>query len=125
MQPMSIISSEDVIAVDLLHVALFGVFLNLYAYLYLTPQMSLQLVENMTRYCDTNERQMQPMSIISSEDVIAVDLLTRDSPEPLGSAEQAIEERYLAPYHDPSDEPVAKEKFDWGFFGMVQGTAPR
>ncbi|KAJ5283489.1 hypothetical protein N7505_001469 [Penicillium chrysogenum] len=37
-------------------------------------------------------------------------------PEKRCSAEQAIEERYLAPYHDPSDEPVAKEKFDWGFF---------
>ncbi|KAJ5264611.1 hypothetical protein N7505_007404 [Penicillium chrysogenum] len=36
-------------------------------------------------------------------------------PEKRCSAE-AIEERYLAPYHDPSDEPVAKEKFDWGFF---------
>lgn len=37
-------------------------------------------------------------------------------PEKRCSAEEAIEERYLAPYHDPSDEPVAKEKFDWGFF---------
>lgn len=22
---------------------------------------------------------------------------------------------YLAPYHDPSDEPIADEKFDWSF----------
>ena len=22
---------------------------------------------------------------------------------------------YLAPYHDPTDEPVADEKFDWSF----------
>ena len=36
-------------------------------------------------------------------------------PDKRCSAEEALEEQYLAPYHDPSDEPVAKEKFDWGF----------
>jgi hypothetical protein len=30
-------------------------------------------------------------------------------------AEQALAHPYLAPYHDPSDEPVAEEKFDWSF----------
>ncbi|OQE70063.1 hypothetical protein PENNAL_c0125G02515 [Penicillium nalgiovense] len=35
-------------------------------------------------------------------------------PERRCSAEEALEEQYLAPYHDPSDEPVAKEKSDWG-----------
>ncbi|CAG8212298.1 unnamed protein product [Penicillium nalgiovense] len=33
------------------------------------------------------------------------------------SAEEALEEQYLAPYHEPSDEPVAKEEFDWDFLG--------
>lgn len=31
------------------------------------------------------------------------------------SAAEALEHPYLAPYHDPSDEPAAAEKFDWSF----------
>ena len=31
------------------------------------------------------------------------------------TAAQALEHEYLAPYHDPTDEPVANEKFDWSF----------
>lgn len=30
-------------------------------------------------------------------------------------AGQALAHEYLAPYHDPSDEPVAPEAFDWSF----------
>lgn len=30
-------------------------------------------------------------------------------------AAQALAHEYLAPYHDPTDEPVAEEKFDWSF----------
>jgi len=30
-------------------------------------------------------------------------------------AGEALSHEYLAPYHDPSDEPVAEEKFDWSF----------
>lgn len=31
------------------------------------------------------------------------------------SAESGLGHEYLAPYHDPTDEPVAGEKFDWSF----------
>ena len=31
------------------------------------------------------------------------------------SATEALESPYLAPYHDPNDEPVAAEAFDWAF----------
>lgn len=31
------------------------------------------------------------------------------------TAEIALAHEYLAPYHDPTDEPVAGEKFDWSF----------
>jgi len=27
----------------------------------------------------------------------------------------ALAHEYLSPYHDPTDEPVAEEKFDWSF----------
>lgn len=30
-------------------------------------------------------------------------------------ADEALAHPYLAPYHDPTDEPVAQEKFDWSF----------
>lgn len=30
-------------------------------------------------------------------------------------AGDALADPYLAPYHDPTDEPVAEEKFDWSF----------
>ncbi len=31
------------------------------------------------------------------------------------TATEALGHEYLAPYHDPTDEPVADEKFDWSF----------
>ena len=31
------------------------------------------------------------------------------------SAANGLAHEYLAPYHDPTDEPVANEKFDWSF----------
>ena len=30
-------------------------------------------------------------------------------------ATQSLEHEYLQLYHDPTDEPVAGEKFDWSF----------
>lgn len=30
-------------------------------------------------------------------------------------AEGGLAHEYLSPYHDLSDEPVAREKFDWSF----------
>jgi hypothetical protein len=30
-------------------------------------------------------------------------------------AGEALAHPYLAPYHDPTDEPEAEEKFDWSF----------
>jgi len=30
-------------------------------------------------------------------------------------AAQSLAHEYVSPYHDPTDEPVAAEKFDWSF----------
>lgn len=49
---------------------------------------------------------------------LAVDLLERMlvfDPKKRVSATDALAHEYLAPYHDPTDEPVAEEKFDWSF----------
>lgn len=31
------------------------------------------------------------------------------------TATECLGEDYVSPYHDPSDEPDAREKFDWSF----------
>lgn len=41
-------------------------------------------------------------------------MLTLD-PRKRITAPEALAHPYLAPYHDPTDEPVADEKFDWSF----------
>jgi p38 MAP kinase len=49
---------------------------------------------------------------------LAVDLLERMlvfNPKQRIQAPDALAHEYLAPYHDPTDEPVAQEKFDWSF----------
>lgn len=48
----------------------------------------------------------------------AVDLLERMlvfNPKQRIQAPDALAHEYLTPYHDPTDEPVAQEKFDWSF----------
>lgn len=48
----------------------------------------------------------------------AVDLLEKMlvfDPKKRITAAQVLSHPYLAPYHDPNDEPVAAEKFDWSF----------
>lgn len=34
-------------------------------------------------------------------------------PDKRCSASESLEAKYLAPYHDSTDEPVTSEKFDW------------
>lgn len=48
----------------------------------------------------------------------AIDMLEKMlvfNPKSRITAGEALAHPYLAPYHDPSDEPVAEEKFDWSF----------
>jgi p38 MAP kinase len=50
--------------------------------------------------------------------LIAIDLLERMlvfNPRARIDAVQSLEHEYLQPYHDPTDEPEAGEKFDWSF----------
>jgi p38 MAP kinase len=42
------------------------------------------------------------------------DMLVFD-PRKRVKASEALAHEYLSPYHDPTDEPVADEKFDWSF----------
>jgi p38 MAP kinase len=50
--------------------------------------------------------------------LIALDLLEKMlvfDPRKRIDATQSLGHGYVAPYHDPTDEPVADEKFDWSF----------
>lgn len=56
------------------------------------------------------------MPAILTTHVIAIDLLEKMlvfDPRRRISAAEGLAHEYLAPYHDPTDEPVADEKFDW------------
>lgn len=65
------------------------------------------------------KRERQPLANkFKNADPLAIDLLERMlvfDPKKRISAEQGLAHEYLAPYHDPTDEPVAAEKFDWSF----------
>jgi p38 MAP kinase len=55
---------------------------------------------------------------MNDANLAAIDLLERMlvfDPKKRISAEQGLAHEYLGPYHDPTDEPVAEEKFDWSF----------
>jgi p38 MAP kinase len=50
--------------------------------------------------------------------MVAIDLLERMlvfNPRARIDAKHSLEHEYLQPYHDPTDEPEAGEKFDWSF----------
>ena len=49
---------------------------------------------------------------------IALDLLEKMlvfDPRKRINATESLAHEYVAPYHDPTDEPEAAEKFDWSF----------
>ncbi|CAD0037550.1 unnamed protein product [Aureobasidium pullulans] len=68
--------------------------------------------------CSEN-RERQPLSKkFKNADPQAIELLERMlvfDPRTRVKAADALADPYLAPYHDPTDEPGAEEKFDWSF----------
>lgn len=67
---------------------------------------------------DNLPRYMADQQYANMFNLIAVDLLERMlvfNPKQRIQAPEALAHEYLAPYHDPTDEPVAQEKFDWSF----------
>lgn len=81
-------------------------------FLTLCPQ-TLRFVKSLPK------RERQPLkNKFKNADPSAIDLLERMlvfDPKKRVTATEALGHDYLAPYHDPTDEPVADEKFDWSF----------
>ncbi|BCR94748.1 mitogen-activated protein kinase mpkC [Aspergillus luchuensis] len=65
------------------------------------------------------KRQPAPWAtLFPDSDEDAIDLLAKMlifDPDKRISAAKALEHPYLGVYHDPTDEPVAEQKFDWSF----------
>jgi p38 MAP kinase len=65
------------------------------------------------------KRQRVPFSEkLRCNDESALDLLEKMlvfDPRKRINAAECLSHEYVGPYHDPTDEPVAAEKFDWSF----------
>jgi p38 MAP kinase len=65
------------------------------------------------------KRQRVPFSEkLRCNDESALDLLEKMlvfDPRKRINASECLSHEYVGPYHDPTDEPVAAEKFDWSF----------
>ncbi|KAG7131437.1 Mitogen-activated protein kinase HOG1 like [Verticillium longisporum] len=89
----------------------------------LFPGFLVQLVksyENTLRFVKSlPKRERQPLkNKFKNADPSAIDLLEKMlvfDPKKRITATEALSHEYLSPYHDPTDEPVAEEKFDWSF----------
>lgn len=79
----------------------------------IASENTLRFVQSLPR------REKVPFSQkFKNADPVALDLLEKMlvfDPQKRITAEQALEHEYLAPYHEPSDEPIAESKFDWSF----------
>lgn len=53
--------------------------------------------------------------ILTKSAAVLIDRMLEFDPQVRISATEALESPYLAPYHDPNNEPVAAETFDWAF----------
>ena len=83
------------------------------------PKRERQPLKNKFKNADPAGLFLNFIRSVSTTDIqIAVDLLERMlvfDPKKRITAADALAHEYLAPYHDPTDEPVAEEKFDWSF----------
>ncbi|TGO30011.1 hypothetical protein BPAE_0008g00030 [Botrytis paeoniae] len=76
--------------------------------------------ENTLRFVQSlPKRERQPLaSKFTQADPLAIDLLEKMlvfDPRARIKAAEGLAHEYLSPYHDPTDEPAAEERFDWSF----------
>ncbi|KAJ5747879.1 uncharacterized protein N7511_009575 [Penicillium nucicola] len=79
----------------------------------ITSENTLNFIKSLPK------RERKPISQIipkaTPDAVTLIDQMLQFDPDTRITAAQAVESAYLAPYHDPNDEPVATEAFDWSF----------
>ncbi|KAI0652783.1 mitogen activated protein kinase [Trametes meyenii] len=86
------------------------------------PEDVIQTIasENTLRFVQSlPKRERVPFSEkLHCNDPVAIDLLEKMlvfDPRKRITATESLAHEYVAPYHDPTDEPVSAEKFDWSF----------
>nr|VWO94444.1 Mitogen-activated protein kinase HOG1 (MAP kinase HOG1) (EC [Ganoderma boninense] len=86
------------------------------------PEDVIQTIasENTLRFVQSlPKRERVPFSEkLHCNDPVAIDLLEKMlvfDPRKRITATDSLAHEYVAPYHDPTDEPEAAEKFDWSF----------
>jgi p38 MAP kinase len=65
------------------------------------------------------KRPRKPLSKLipgtNAKAIALLEKLLQIDPDQRCSAAEGLESQYLAPYHDPNDEPESTETFDWSF----------
>ncbi|CAG7935107.1 unnamed protein product [Penicillium nalgiovense] len=73
-----------------------------------------QLIPNANKE-GMSQATLQDNKILTKSAAALIDRMLQFDPQVRISATEALSSPYLAPYHDPNDEPVAAETFDWTF----------
>ncbi|OOQ84883.1 Mitogen-activated protein kinase HOG1 [Penicillium brasilianum] len=78
-----------------------------------TSQSTLNFIRSLPKQSQKSLATLIPTA--SRKAINLLQELLQFDPEKRCSAVDALESQYLAPYHDPDDEPVAPQSFDWSF----------
>jgi len=84
----------------------------------IAPQARKTTIKGQVQKCRSTRYVIKSISSFLALSLVAIalleDMLVFD-PRKRVKAAEALAHEYLSPYHDPTDEPVAEEKFDWSF----------
>jgi len=84
----------------------------------IAPQARKTTIKGQVQKCRSTRYVIESISSFLALSLVAIalleDMLVFD-PRKRVKAAEALAHEYLSPYHDPTDEPVAEEKFDWSF----------
>ncbi|CEL02952.1 mitogen-activated protein kinase mpkC [Aspergillus pseudodeflectus] len=79
----------------------------------ITTKNTRRMMQSLQKFKPKPLREVFPAA--DDEAINLLEKLLVFDPDQRYSAEQGLKHPYMAPYHDPMDEPVATEKFDWSF----------
>ncbi|KAL3493189.1 mitogen-activated protein kinase mpkC [Aspergillus germanicus] len=79
----------------------------------ITTKNTRRMMQSLQKFKPRPLREVFPAA--DDEAINLLEKLLVFDPDQRYSAEQGLKHPYMAPYHDPMDEPIATEKFDWSF----------